>query len=161
MKISKPSIDGGLAFLLLRATQAWRAEAAMALQPWALTVPQFLVIVDLYRVTRKNLPAPQQVELGNQLAMDANTTSQIVRALEERGLLSRAKHPVDRRARILELTADGLELAKESSAVVRRTNDRFFGQGPEEETQLLADILSALVACSVERTSPQPKGTAQ
>lgn len=149
------STGGGFAYDLLKTTQAWRAEAGAALQPYALTVPQFLVLVELYRPARLGRSPFQQSEVATRLGMDSNTTSQIVRGLEARGVLTRHPHPVDRRARSLELTEAGLELAKASSAAARATNDIFFGQVSDDDQQALSRMLTTLTARSLERTARQ------
>ncbi|MDQ1572473.1 MAG: MarR family transcriptional regulator, organic hydroperoxide resistance regulator, partial [Actinomycetota bacterium] len=86
---------GGYGFTLMKAAQVWRAEAGLALREHELTVPQFFVVMALYRQARHDWDPLTQAEVGVRLGMDANTTSQIVRALERRGLLTRTPHPDD------------------------------------------------------------------
>ena len=145
------SAGGGFGYSLSKTTQLWRGEVGEALRPWGVTVPQFLVLMELYRPARHGWPAPQQSSVAARLGMDANTTSQIVRGLESRGVLVRASHPTDRRARVLSLTDAGLGLARVTSAAARSTNDQFFGVLSPENREVLGALLDSLTAQSRTR----------
>lgn len=146
------STGGGLGYTLMKAAQVWRTEVGIALRSSELTVPQFFVLMALYRPARHGWAAPRQSEIGVQLGMDANTTSQIVRGLERRGLLTRLPHPIDRRARALALTEIGFELARDASGVARRINDLFFGAIAPDQQAALTEILETLTTQSEERS---------
>jgi DNA-binding MarR family transcriptional regulator len=146
------SAGGGLGYTLGAASQAWRTEVGAALKDFALTVPQFLVLMAMYRPARHGWRPPTQAEVGAQLGMDANTASQIVRALVARRLVDRLPHPEDRRARLLSLTESGLALAKDSSAVARATNDVFFSAVSPEQRRLLTTILESITTASENRS---------
>jgi DNA-binding MarR family transcriptional regulator len=147
-----PSTGGGLGYALMHAAQAWRAEAGLALKPHGLTVPQFLVIMSLYRQARHQWPPLTQAEVSTRLGMDANTTSQITRALATRGVVLRTQHPGDGRARELSLTSDGLELALDASIDVRAMNDRFFSAVTRDEQSALGAILHTITAESEQKS---------
>jgi DNA-binding MarR family transcriptional regulator len=146
------STGGGFGYSLMHAAQTWRTEATAVLQPWKLTVPQFLVVMALYRQARHHWPPLKQSEISVRLGMDANTTSQVVRGLEARSLLARSLNPDDARARALTLTADGLERAATASAAVRAMNDRYFAVIPVEQRELLGNILETLSTESERRS---------
>jgi len=131
--------------------QLWRTEAAAILKPFELTVPQYLVVMALYRQTRHDWPPLTQTEVASRLGMDANTTSQIVRALERRGLIDRQPHPDDARARALALTPTGVDRARDSSAKAREMNDLFFGVVSDEDQSALDRILTTLSTESENR----------
>jgi DNA-binding MarR family transcriptional regulator len=120
------STGGGFGYALLHAAQTWRTEATAVLAPHGLTVPQFLVVVALFRQARHDWAPLTQSEVAARLGMDANTTSQIVRGLESRGILQRTRHPDDARAWALALSETGAVLAREASADARRLNDTYF-----------------------------------
>jgi DNA-binding MarR family transcriptional regulator len=146
------SSGGGFGHTLLHAAQVWRTEAGAALAPHELTVPQFLVLMALYRQHRHDWPPLTQVEVSIRLGMDANTTSQIARALERRGLLIRAPHPGDARARTLALTDPGIERARQASATARTLNDTFFSAITVEQQELLGTLLETLTKASEQRS---------
>jgi MarR family transcriptional regulator, organic hydroperoxide resistance regulator len=131
------SSGGGFGYTLMHAAQTWRTEATAILKPHGLTVPQFLVVMALYRQLRHEWPPLRQSEVGVRLGMDANTTSQIVRGLERHGILTRTRHPDDARARALALTASGAATARAASVDARRLNDTYF-------SVISADRLAAL-----------------
>ena len=146
------STGGGFGYALLHAAQLWRTEAALVLKPFELTVPQFLVVMALYRQARHEWSPLTQSEVAARLGMDANTASQIVRALERRGLLDRRRHPDDARARELVLTAVGLERARAASAAARAMNDLFFGAVSNDDQAALDHILETLSTESEKRS---------
>jgi DNA-binding MarR family transcriptional regulator len=147
-----PSTGGGFGYSLMHAAQTWRTEATAVLAPWQLTVPQFLVVMALFRQARHDWPPLKQAEVAVRLGMDANTTSQVVRGLEARGILARSTNPDDARARALALTAGGLERATTASAAVRAMNDRYFAVIPVDQRRLLGDILETLSTESERRS---------
>ncbi|HEX4057454.1 MAG TPA: MarR family transcriptional regulator [Galbitalea sp.] len=147
-----PSTGGGFGYLLMHAAQTWRVEASRVLQSHKLTVPQFLVVMALYRQARHDWPPLKQTEVATRLGMDANTTSQIVRGLEQRSLLTRTPNRQDARARALALTPTGVAHARAASAAVRAMNDTYFAVIPADQLALLGDILITLSAESKERS---------
>jgi DNA-binding MarR family transcriptional regulator len=142
---------GGLGYALVKAGQVWRTEAAAALRPWQLTVPQFFVMMALYRQQRHGWAPLGQSDVAARLDMDANTLSQVVRVLERRDLVLRTAHPRDLRIRSLTLTASGVSHSREASAAARALNDVFFSVVAPEQLDLLGDILSTLAAESENR----------
>jgi DNA-binding MarR family transcriptional regulator len=145
------STGGGYGFTLLKAAQVWRTEASEVLREHGLTVPQFLVVMALYRQARHGWDPLTQSEVALRLGMDANTTSQVVRNLERRGLLTRSPHPDDARARALALTPQGVDRGRDASASARALNDVFFSVVAPEQLQALGDILETLTTASEAR----------
>jgi DNA-binding MarR family transcriptional regulator len=117
---------GGLGFALAQAAQVWRARLTEELADLGVTAPQFFVLAALLHIHGRGHEAPTQREIGERTGTDANTTSQILRGIERRGLIRRDPHARDSRAFALTLTAEGLELARECARRGRALNDRFF-----------------------------------
>jgi DNA-binding MarR family transcriptional regulator len=115
---------GGLGFALAHAAQVWRARLTEELADLGVTAPQFFVLAALLHLHGRE--APTQREIGVRTGTDANTTSQILRGIERRGLIRRDPHARDSRAFALTLTPEGLELARECTRRGRALNDRFF-----------------------------------
>jgi MarR family transcriptional regulator, organic hydroperoxide resistance regulator len=145
------SKGGGFGYALLHAAQLWRTEAAAVLKPFELTVPQFLVLMQLYRQTRHEWTPLTQADVATSLGMDANTASQVVRTLERRGLVDRPPHPDDARARALALTPAGVDRARDASAKAREMNDLFFGVVSDDDQRALDRILETLSTESEHR----------
>ena len=146
------STGGGFGYTLLHAAQTWRTEATAVLKPHGLTVPQFLVVMALFRQARHEWAPLTQSEAADRLGMDANTTSQIVRGLERRGILQRTAHPNDARARAIALTDAGLDTAREASAAARRFNDIYFAVISADQLAALGQTLETLSTESEKRS---------
>jgi len=146
------STGGGFGYALLHAAQTWRTEATAVLRPHGLTVPQFLIVMALYRQARHDWSPLTQSEVAERLGMDANTTSQIVRGLEKRGILVRRPHPSDARSRVLALTADGIERSRLASADARALNDRYVAVITPQQLENLSATLEILSTESEKRS---------
>jgi DNA-binding MarR family transcriptional regulator len=123
---SQRSSGGGLGFALANAAQVWRARLTESLADLSVTAPQFFVLSALLYIESHGQEAPTQREIGERTGTDANTTSQIVRGIERRGLVRRDPHARDSRAFALRLTPQGLELARACTTRARALNDTFF-----------------------------------
>ncbi len=145
------STGGGFGYALLHAAQTWRTEATAVLRPHGLTVPQFLVVMAVYRQARHGWVPLNQAEVATRLGMDANTASQIIRGLERRGVLNRTPHPADARALALELTPAGLDTARDASADARRLNDTYFSVIAADQLVALGQTLETLSTESEKR----------
>ena len=69
---------------------------------------------------------PNQLALARQAGTDVKMTSQVLRALETKGLVEREIDPADTRAKRLRVTAAGAELAPRAVAAVEQADARFF-----------------------------------
>jgi len=110
--------------LLWRVTNRWQAAQRSALKPLGLTHVQFVLLASLAWL-ESDSPVTQK-QLADHAATDVMMTSQVIRALEGMGLVTRAPHPDDRRARALVVTDDGRALANRAIVVVERCDRDFF-----------------------------------
>ena len=69
-------------------------------------------------------------------------TSQVLRALERKGLVMRSPHPTDSRAREVGVTPKGEERAREAIRTVEAADSEFFGAAGDRSTML--EFLRAL-----------------
>ena len=99
-------------FHLWHAALAWRASVQEALGD-RLTATQFFVLGAIAWLGRTRGP-PTQAEEAAFSATDPMTTSQVVRALEKRGLVARRDDPLDSRRWRLQATAAGREEVRET-----------------------------------------------
>jgi DNA-binding MarR family transcriptional regulator len=81
-----------------------------------------------------------QRRLAEHAATDPMMTSQVLRALEERGLVVRRPHPHDRRARALAVTRKGAALANRSVRAVEECDRSFFGVLGEDVPELVRSL---------------------
>jgi DNA-binding MarR family transcriptional regulator len=129
-------------FLLWQVTNRWQAAQRAALGPLGLTHVQFVLLASLAWLEGDG-PVTQR-RLADHAATDPMMTSQVLRALERRGLLERTAHPGDGRARALATTAAGRALANRAVVVVEACDDDFFAPLPNGVD--LAGALRSLLA---------------
>ena len=123
-----PSASTGL--MLWRVTNAWQRHIRAALAPFDLTHVQFVLLACVAWMAG---PTPvTQRALAEQAGTDVMMTSQVIRALEAKGLVVRAAHPTDRRAIALTVTPAGARLADEANRAVEAADARYFEALPAE-----------------------------
>lgn len=119
-----PDADSSPGLALWRVTNSWQRAIRAALAPFCLTHVQFVLLASL---TWIDAAAPvTQRELAAYARTDPMMTSQVLRALETKGLITRAAHPDDARARALSPTADGAALANSANAAVEAADAAYF-----------------------------------
>ncbi|MCS0601334.1 MarR family transcriptional regulator [Streptomyces sp. LP11] len=113
-------------FLLWHATLRWQRQIAAALGPLDLTHVQFVLLACTWWLNTRDGVHPNQLALARQAGTDVKMTSQVLRALEAKGLIEREVDPADSRARRLRVTSAGAELAPRAIAAVEDVDARFF-----------------------------------
>lgn len=112
--------------LLWQVTNRWQAAIRAALGPFELTHVQFVLLASL---TWRQASGPvTQRELADSAATDRMMTSQVLRALEARGLVTRSGHPDDRRAILVSVTQAGVALTNRAIGAVETVDADFFGR---------------------------------
>ncbi|WUH91440.1 MarR family winged helix-turn-helix transcriptional regulator [Streptomyces sp. NBC_00433] len=117
--------------LLWQVTNRWQAAQRAALRPHGLTHVQFVLLASLTYLQDSDSPVTQR-RLADHAATDPMMTSQVLRTLESRGLLTRHAHPGDARARALAVTTEGRDVANRAVSSVEACDASFFSPlGPE------------------------------
>ncbi|MEV6134483.1 MarR family transcriptional regulator [Nocardia sp. NPDC051990] len=118
--------DESPGLLLWQVTNRWQAAQRAALAAFDLTHVQFVLLAALtYLAAGRDEPVMQR-DLAAHAATDPMMTSQVLRALEQKGLLERRDHPHDRRAKALVPTEDGVALANRAIVAVENCDHEFF-----------------------------------
>ena len=112
-------------FLLWHATLRWQRLVTASLRPLELTHVQFVLLAGCWWMTREGSP-PSQIELADHAGTDVKMTSQVVRKLEQRGLITRTQDTVDSRVKRLAVTKAGAALAVKAVAVVEAADASYF-----------------------------------
>jgi DNA-binding MarR family transcriptional regulator len=112
-------------FLLWQLTNLWQQRMRSALAPLGITHVQFVLLVSVAWLENSD-KLVSQASLSRHAHTDVMMTSQVVRTLEEKGLLTRAMHPTDTRARVVSLTAEGRKVAQQAVTVVEAADEQFF-----------------------------------
>ena len=135
--------DTSPGFLLWHATLRWQREMAAALKPLALTHVQFVLLASDWWMATHGEP-PNQQSLAHQAGVDVKMASQVIRTLERNGLVRRTIDPSDTRARRIEPTPRGAEVAQASIEAVESADRRFFGRLERSDAVRIAPMLAAL-----------------
>ncbi len=117
-----PQTSTGL--MLWRVTNSWQRMIRHALAPFDLTHVQFVLLAVL--ASMEDTATVTQRDLAEHAGTDHMMTSQVLRALEGKGLIERHAHPADRRARTLTITAEGIRLVNRANAAVEDADRRYF-----------------------------------
>jgi DNA-binding MarR family transcriptional regulator len=112
-------------FLLWHVTLRWQRAVTAALAPLELTHVQFVLLACTWWLTEQG-HTPNQLKLADQAGTDVKMTSQVLRTLENKGLLERKADPRDARAKTVQPTRSGIDLAQQAIAAVEQVDEAFF-----------------------------------
>jgi len=91
------------------------------------------------------LPDLDQTSLGQEVGLDRTTTADVVKRLEERGLIERRASPDDKRSRHVRLTAEGESVVNSLRASMARSQERLLAPLRPAERTMLMDLMRILV----------------
>ncbi len=100
-------------FALYSANNAMMRLYRPLLQPFALTYPQYVVLLALWQQDNISLG-----QLGTATLFDSGTLTPLVKKLEQKGWLKRVSEPTDERVKKVILTAAGRALETEVATVM-------------------------------------------
>jgi DNA-binding MarR family transcriptional regulator len=131
-------------FMLWQVTTIWQRAIRIALEPFELTHPQFVLLFSCKWLNDKNdHTGITQVQLAQHAKMDVNVTSQVLRTLEKKGYIRRRPHPTDSRANVISVTTSGDEIASRAVQAVE-AEDRTFFSGLGDDIGHLNRLLQQL-----------------
>ena len=140
---SPPALPRGLrdrfGYLLNRPAFLFRKKAQDILKPMGLIPPHFAVIATL----QSEGPQTQRA-LGALLRVDPTTMVWIIDHLEKAGLVRRGRHPKDRRAHLVELSAAGKAAFERASTRLRAMEEDFLAPLTKSERDELKRLLTKL-----------------
>jgi len=99
MTSQKRHLATQLSFALYGAANRMVRRHKPFLDPFGLTFPQYLVILELLDIAPVSVGA-----LGDRLGMDTGTITPLVKRLETAGMLTRTRDPFDERRVLVDLT---------------------------------------------------------
>ncbi len=129
-------------FLLWHLSTSWRSCIEAVLKPLGLTHPQFVVLATLGWLTR-NGDRITQASIGKMAGLDPNTTSQIVKGLEQKDLLQREKSS-DGRAKNPLLTSKGKTILAKALPAVETADHQFFNSLSSKEMKQMIGLFQKL-----------------
>ncbi|MDH6365310.1 DNA-binding MarR family transcriptional regulator [Enterococcus sp. PF1-24] len=134
------------AFLLLNTAKNLKYGLNRTLETYNITAQQWAVIQRLSQVANENITAQQ---LSQDLEMDKQTISEIVKRLESKQLLIREKNPNDRRAYQLKLSKIGIQALTQYQEVSQTVLEAFLSPLTAAEQAQLQKLLFKLQASDV------------
>jgi DNA-binding MarR family transcriptional regulator len=130
-----PGPDSSPGFLLWRVTLHWQRLVTEALRPFNLTHVQFALLSSAWWLSRdaRDGPdgsSPNQLAIAAQAGTNVKMTSEVLRKLEDKGLIVQRTDPGDRRAKSITITPEGIRLAEQAVVAVERVDAAFFSAAP-------------------------------
>lgn len=138
--------------LFIRAYNRWHGIIRKALAACDLTHPQFVFLACTGYLAQSEEHVTQSM-VANLADMDLMTASQLAVLLEKKGLILRAVHPQDNRAKSLRLTdLGGLRLSN-SLPMVEAIDKEFFGAlgAAQNDFVRMLHVLSSVTDGSIPR----------
>ena len=161
-----PDLDEKPAVLLWSVSQLWQRQRKASLKTLDLTLAQYITLACLLWFSKRKVNATQ-VMLAERSKLDIMHTSRIVRTLEKKGLLSRFPSPEDSRAKYLQITTRGEEVALKGSDILNVTTNQFFKPIQDREKEFVALMQTLMQAndlpvkrdntIEITRTFPAPR----
>ena len=116
--------DESPGFLLWQTMNLWQRKMRAALRESGLTHVQFVLLVSTLWLNDHGMETTQ-IMIARFAHTDVMMTSQVLRSLEEKGLILRLKNPGDTRAHLISPTEKGKELIGKTIRVVEDTDSAF------------------------------------
>jgi DNA-binding MarR family transcriptional regulator len=135
--------DESPGFLLWHVTLRWQRDMAAALSPLGLTHVQFVLLACTWWLNTRD-QQPNQVALAAHAGTDVKMTSQVIRILEQKGLVTREVDPADTRARRLVVTDAGTALAPKAIEAVEAVDLALLKPLSTTDARTLTDALRRL-----------------
>lgn len=136
---SEDAVDADLGDLVMRVARVLRRRGAEAMAPWHIAPHHARALKVIGRHDRI-----RPGELAGHLRVAPRSVTDVVDALEARGLLARQPDANDRRATVLVLTASGRRLVDEIGAARRADADTYFARLTPSDRAALTRILRTL-----------------
>jgi DNA-binding MarR family transcriptional regulator len=136
-----PGSDGDetLSETFLSVARQLRGTSQATLAPWDITPAQLRALRAL-----RHHGTQRMSELSEHLHIAARSTTEVVEALESRGLVERRPDPADRRATLAGLTDDGAGVLSAIGAARGTEAERIFNRLSAADKAHLARILAML-----------------
>ena len=125
MEVKSKLIKKSPGFLLWQASNLWQRKQKLALKSLELTHVQFILLIHIFYLEQEIENLSQSV-LAVKAHTDPMMTSQVVRVLIDKGLVSRQDNPNDVRAFRLQTTFKGRDIANKALKIVEEVDRKFF-----------------------------------
>jgi len=131
-------------FLLWHISTSWRSSIEAVLKTFGLTHPQFVILATTGWLTRDG-EQTTQAAIGKMAGLDPNTTSQVIKGLEQKNLIKRDKSS-DGRAKNASLTSQGTIILGHAMPAIEEADVEFFSILTKQEANNLLRIFQKFIA---------------
>lgn len=130
-------------FLLWQTTMLWQRLIKKALEPYAISHAQFVIMATLlwFELQKKSTT---QVEIIQWSKLDKMTVSKSLKKLVSLKLVNRMEHQTDSRAKNVLLTSTGKKLVRQLIPLVEEVDVQFFGRTSKHNQEMLIKIFQKL-----------------
>jgi DNA-binding MarR family transcriptional regulator len=112
-------------FLLWQTSNVWQRNMKNTLKPFKITFTQFVILTSLIYLAKQNEKINQK-QLARHAKLDIMTTSDVLRTLENKKMVTRVSNPDDRRHNSLKITERGEKIIFEVYNYVNESDNKFF-----------------------------------
>ena len=147
-----PKQTGRVGQLLFVVQQAAQALAAERLEPLGLSPRAWGVLSTL----TESGPLTQ-IDLATAMSIDRTAMVYLIDELEAADLVERVRHPRDRRAFLIHLTARGQDLQRRAADALAGAAQSLLAPLDAAESQLLVDLLAKVAAHWQQASADQPE----
>lgn len=114
---SASKLENQLCFKLYALSRQFTSLYRPLLEKLKITYPQYLVLLVLWESENVSVKM-----IGERLLLDSGTLTPLLKRLEKRGLIIRARSDVDERSTIITLTAEGRSMQATASCIPEDLN---------------------------------------
>jgi MarR family transcriptional regulator, transcriptional regulator for hemolysin len=125
VKFSKARPEQSLGYMFWQTSNMWQRRMVKALKPMGLTPVQLVLLAGVAWLERSAEPITQ-VRLARQAKTDVMMTSQVLRKLESKGLISKRTSESDTRSNVIMLTEKGAEKVTKALEIAENVDSNFF-----------------------------------
>jgi DNA-binding MarR family transcriptional regulator len=139
VKFSKARPEESLGYMFWLTSNLWQRKMVKALKPTGLTLVQLVLLAGVAWLERGGEPITQ-VRLSRQAKTDVMMTSQVLRKLESKGLVSRRSSESDTRSNIIMLTEKGAEKVAKVLGIAESVDSAFFRSLRGNSSEFLLEL---------------------
>jgi len=125
VKFSKARPEESLGYMFWQTSNMWQRKMVKALKPTGLTLVQLVLLAGVAWL-EKEAEEITQVRLARQAKTDVMMTSQVLKKLESRGLVSKRPGESDTRVNVVMLTEKGAEKVAKALRIAEKVDSDFF-----------------------------------
>ena len=123
-------------FLLWQVSKLWQQRLALSLQDLRLPPTQAVILANVLRLTEEGGEVTQS-SLSKATKVDRMTTSQTLRSLEEKRLITRLSSPIDSRTNQIRLTDRGRETAFKAVSRLAAAHEAFLRPLKDDKAKMV------------------------